>query len=382
MSKSLLMLEGITVQHAGELLFDTVTTAKLRKDCLATYLRSLEDVTFALVLGNGFAVSKNLPKVGNETPGMDLCVEFNTYVKPVELKTKSHPADLLSSTAGCRQVAEWLQALTRLGNQYFLFWQEFIVREGQAYLEPLLASDKAALRNGSAVAHDLIFGKDYPFSRDLGNEIQEINLVKRLALIIETNHKISSVASIEFVTRVLVAHITIFAWYQQQWKRGAGPGVPYTYVPHVTRATIVNEDLMDSHLRRLARFIMPRITNEILNCCDTREEYIKIIHDYQEGRSLDNLRRIFDDALRTQNAQELENIRIAFEREAFASKDDPVELAFKAEASITPKLVLETKTKLAKSQSPEEGVKFLSRRSGSVRADLITSAKRVFPELR
>ena len=37
------ILDGITVQHVGEVLFDSPTTASIRTGCRRTYLRSLED---------------------------------------------------------------------------------------------------------------------------------------------------------------------------------------------------------------------------------------------------------------------------------------------------------------------------------------------------
>jgi len=63
------VFEGITVQHAAELLLDTETTRADRKACRYTYLCSLQDFSLDLLAGDAIEVSRNLPSVGTSVPG-------------------------------------------------------------------------------------------------------------------------------------------------------------------------------------------------------------------------------------------------------------------------------------------------------------------------
>ena len=61
-------MDGITLQHAGELLFDTPVTIEERNNCHETYIRSLEDFCFAYMYGEKFSHTKKFPKIQDYEP--------------------------------------------------------------------------------------------------------------------------------------------------------------------------------------------------------------------------------------------------------------------------------------------------------------------------
>src|SRR5207302_1352299 len=65
------VLDGITFQHAAELVLKWDATLADRSRCCHTYIRSLEDAAFALLFADQVVVPNKMPVVGRDgSPGM------------------------------------------------------------------------------------------------------------------------------------------------------------------------------------------------------------------------------------------------------------------------------------------------------------------------
>lgn len=377
-------MDGITVQHAGELLFDTSATERQRGQCAETYLRSLEDVAFALIVGSGLAVSKNLPKVGNETPGADLCVHFGAYVRPVEEARTSAPDGIVATIGGRKAVAAWLRALSHLKKKDYPFWREFALREADAYLWPSEAEGRMLILRAESAPSDLRFGKPYWVVPEL-QRIVPLDLATRLASEILIHHSVPRPSAVEFVQRSIVAHATIFEWYQRRLRRGAGPEKAMTHLPHVTRTTFVAEEEIDRELWRVARLLMPRMLGEILRGCDRRGDVLKRIEDLTVDGGLDPLRDGLREALATPDLEGITKIHRDLEHQLDAA-DQPsaVDFAIKGGlVGIVPKVEVEVRKRAVDEETEyHQAIRLALRRTPDIRGELRAQAARVFPELR
>jgi hypothetical protein len=382
----LFMMDGITVQHAGELLFETCATVRQRAQCATTYLRCLEDVTFALTFGGGFAVTRDLPKVGNETPGASLCAHFSGYIRPIEEARTKRPDAVIAQPGGVRAVAGWLQGLHLLKDGDLIFWRELALRESDAYLWPQGEEAKRRLLRTDVPVSQLEFGKDYFGVRpDLNRHVPR-RLIKLLADEVLLHHSIPEPNAAEFVQRFIVAHAIIFEWYLRRRMRGAAPETPLTHLPHVTRTTFVAEEMLDRVLWRLGRLVMPLMLGEILRGCDCRADVLKRIEDLIADGSLGPLRNNLRKAIAGQEAGDIEKIRRDIEQHRFRSdaKRGPVDMALKAGlVGPLPRVEAEARLRIDDEESQyDAAIGLVLRRSPDVRAEERVQAERVFPELK
>lgn len=63
------ILEGLTVQRAGELIFDVGSKARDRASSRKSYMRALEDLAFALLFADKTGTTGQFALVGAEKPG-------------------------------------------------------------------------------------------------------------------------------------------------------------------------------------------------------------------------------------------------------------------------------------------------------------------------
>jgi hypothetical protein len=90
------MLDGITIQHAGELLLDVATTADVRRNNATTYIRSAEDLAFALVYFDHLVISdRRMAWQQGQSPGDALLARFPDLVKEIPVAAVFAVADLL-----------------------------------------------------------------------------------------------------------------------------------------------------------------------------------------------------------------------------------------------------------------------------------------------
>ena len=241
-----IVLDGITVQHSGELLFNSQVSEHDRHRCRDIYLASLEDFCFAFLFGSGIAVSRNLPKVGEETPGRDLLTMIP------ESLVLNIDGDRYPLSAGemlrCHEDRDLL--LTCIERLRFCVmtdwdvWKQFIMREASAYL-----GDDPSLAKSALPPDDYVFAKktvdgkqvDYHMKDREAEDQMDASIIASLANTIRDADIGTDKATTglqEFVRRVILTHFQIFLWYS----RAASASVPEYLrlrLPYPTRSRLM-----------------------------------------------------------------------------------------------------------------------------------------------
>jgi hypothetical protein len=128
------ILDGISLQHAGELLFDSVVSRKYRNVCRRIYLFALEDYAFASLLGDVIMVSGNLPDVKGDKPGETLA-SLNSRITAIERGQQLPDISKLILEEEFRGAVR--EDIIRLNQAYgpsFKSWNQFFLREADVYL--------------------------------------------------------------------------------------------------------------------------------------------------------------------------------------------------------------------------------------------------------
>lgn len=379
--RATLLMDGITVQHAGELLFDTEATTSQRRACSQTYLRCLEDFAFAVIFGQ-FSVTGNLPLVGNESPGAELCKAFTEFQAPFEEAKTDPPDALLDAPLGRLVIADWLSALSRVRRSDFRYWVDYIRREADAYLWPADAHARALLTT-SCSREQYRFGKqpEYWFDAELEDCIEGQMFEVLVTAAASAHGHVSSDGVREFVRRSLLAHMLIFEWYERRIQ-GATATEPRVRLPHVTRTTVIQEDTVAYQLWRVQRLMMPHILSSILGASADRNAVRRRIGDLATDSRLQPLRSRLQAALATFDLNELEAIADDIDNTAAGiSETRPVDFAIKA-GFTGPLPKAEFEARLKQEPTPDRrAIVFALRRSGDIYAEELARATRVFGEL-
>ena len=257
-----LILDGISLQHAGELLLDSAVSRRYRRDCRLVYRLSLEDYAFASLLGDIVTVSGNLPDVRGDTPGATLTT-LNTRIRPIE-RGATTPVTELIEDAGFRQAVK--EDLARLENA-FRIYPQFFIREADAYL-----GNNDNLRDTDIDPANYDFRKRPLYLQDsdlqdtVGSATGFQDAVFKL-LRARVDQKVASdPALVEFIQRVVVTHTALYWWYEEIGRdeisrRGAR-------LPFATRNTLCLADRDDLSARAVAEIrdvIIPHALWDAMN---------------------------------------------------------------------------------------------------------------------
>ena len=229
------LLEGITVQQAGELIFDAGSTRDLRHLCFSNYRAALGNFAFSFVLTDRFGVSGDLPKVGNEEPGRHLLNHSGEIVTDVEQYDQFKPSQLLEPGHHRRLVRSHLALLgeTRYSDQDA--WNGWILREARSYL-----GNDASLWTDVPSQYKF-FKTPKPYFHDVGLQgFIPREFFEPLADSVELHANedcVPRLAIEEFVKRSALTHVTIHLWYERVWRQMGD--LVSTVVPSPTRKTIV-----------------------------------------------------------------------------------------------------------------------------------------------
>ncbi len=134
------ILDGITFQHAAELLLDIGVSAAGRGQAAHTYARCLEDSISALLFADKAGLPAKLPPVGSEYPGETLKGKLRSALPDCvfPISQIGSPGDLETLVRGDITLADLvLQDIGLLADAYKLgkqYWDECIFREAHGYL--------------------------------------------------------------------------------------------------------------------------------------------------------------------------------------------------------------------------------------------------------
>lgn len=288
-----IVLDGITFQHAAELLLQWPDTLTERKRCCHTYIRCLEDVAFAILLSDRLVVPVNMPNVGPAG-------------SPGELLKRSLPESLLQTIAVPHTpieqtvqdsvirdaiIADLSDLLPALQSKPQV-WTDFLVRETQSYL----GSDET-LRMSGVPPERFRFAATHYVPRHAGlHEHVPGAVAGHLAKIVRPYVGVqvaTDEAILEFVTSVSVTHIANFWTYD----KSCAPLTKSNGVrlPHVTRAVI--RELNGAWEGRLSRQIVPHALSDALRQVSSPDNVIDRMLILRETNLYSKLRAYLLEAL-------------------------------------------------------------------------------------
>jgi hypothetical protein len=317
----IVVLDGITVQHAGELLFDCGDSSQ-RRLSRHTYIRCLEDFTFAILMGEGFALAGTLPKVGTEHPGAILLEEIKSFDDKLRYdlgySSQFTPLDILSHPEYREKIYNGLlcthQSYNR-GKQNKRFWMDFLRREISSYM-----GKHESLCDSRIPTEQIIFAHETPYLQDsfLQSSIKRESFLDELSSLLHTELKLSNAnvreeALTEFITRVILSHITRFWWYESI-RNGSGfknnLGLPYVIRSLVRQMELKEQGLPGSVKRKTQHFktIVTRLAlaDVILSAPVQRHEIIDHLMHLRCTEFYEDIRKLWTDLvneinLRTKN---------------------------------------------------------------------------------
>ena len=312
-----IVLEGITINTAAELIFGTQKTAENRKYSRHTYLSCLEDVVQAMVFSDKIIVSGNLPDVGGEYPGREFLELFGKdKVRKIQDNKEFNPDELLANPQIFKLTKAYLKNLDNSYIQDILAWNEFINREYGAYFYPK-GTQEIAFINGSYV-----FGKNYVINIELEQEVPQkfINrLLASLDKILVGVHKKPAPEQLKsFIQRVTLTHVLIWLNYKKQFKIRKIPEYNKNYFPSVTRSTLLTSNSKYNVTPVVAwKTLLPRLLAPYLKrYCTEREDILKIIPALAADLKSRRYRELFLNAVfefQSGNLQNLETLKTELE---------------------------------------------------------------------
>jgi hypothetical protein len=280
----LISVEGITAQHAGELIFDNPKTTADRKRCKYTYLRCLEDIAQAILFSNRVIASKKLPKVGDESSGDKLLKEIakdKGKIIWIEDSIPLKPEHMFSDDIVKKVLSSYLQNLEESFSADSKGWGEFLAREYTAYFYPneLLNKEKKEYFRNKDINDEKLFGKNYFFDIGLEKDIKPDFLNKSLSsLKTLISHNLISADKdylFEFIRRVSLTHILIWMYYRKTVELSITTSNEPYFLSHLTRSTLSLKTNKNFEIHSAFwETLVPRILAPILKQLEAPDEII------------------------------------------------------------------------------------------------------------
>ncbi len=299
--EAVIIFDGVTLNKASELLYDTQATLPQREASGSTYVRSLENFVLGVVFG-GRVLSGKIPALApGVEPVRDMISEFGEErIQSFRDDFKLKPPDLLDSSLNERPILEaLLSQLADAATKSPDAWREHAIREIRGIGDNpnllILANDPGTYRFADnfwpdRVLQEKVSPRFVDFMIEVAKEQPELPPNLREA------------ALREYYSRNALAHVLIFRWYQKMAECHV-PTRDAVFLPHATRASlmptkIVRNALSFSEKRsdpiwRLKRFAMPYVISEILDQSLKRDDFSKLLVDYAQRKSYRQHRELF-----------------------------------------------------------------------------------------
>lgn len=304
------MVDGITIQHAGELLLDEVTTTEVRRNSASTYIRSAEDFAFAMVYFDGLIFSgSGMPWQQGPSPGDALLKRFPGLVRTGENGAPMTPADLLTMFEFRNRIAKDFANLERAVEIAEKFFRAYFSREARVYLgqhdtlsQPRLSPDNYIYGVFNASNSDMEASQPRIFltDRELQSKVPP-KVISRLAEFISKDIRRDACpeAISEFITRSLLSHVVVLRW--REYQAESSPEGFINVVPHCTRAAIIQADLERSFpewLETQRALVIPALGMILKTRPQTRDQLIERIGDIRNVKPIPKIRKAVGDFLR------------------------------------------------------------------------------------
>lgn len=326
-------LDGITVQHAGELLFDEAVDSSVRSACMDGYLQSLGDVAFALLCGRKLATSARIPRGTKRIPPAADIVKNTFSDRLIELQGLPVAESILENPDRRQAVEKDIQYLVRAYYSRRATWENFFRRETALYLG-----------YDDTLKHELpreqyVFGAQHYSSKpELQNmvPVEFVDAVLPVVCVAAADRVVCDAAAREFITRVAVTHL-LFYWDNEQGAESV-VSIGGTRLPHETRALLrmvqARSEMPEAALRDA---ITPHALKYVLLRSERREDVVKRLQDFYNDRLFRSVRSILLDTL-VENASNdpasVRTLRDDMERFVRESTQTPDKLALKGKIDI------------------------------------------------
>jgi hypothetical protein len=300
----LISIEGITAQHAGELIFDNPKTTADRKRCKYTYLRCLEDIAQSILFSKRMIVSKKLPKVGDESPGDRLLKEIakdEGKIIWIEDSISLKPENMVRDESVRIVLGAYLQNLEESFSNDSQAWEEFLTRECTTYFFPneLPIKERKGYFKNKEITDERLFGKNYIFDKVLEKDIPPNFLRESLSSLKKLNPDILSVDNdyiYEFIKRISLTHILIWMYYRKTVELSITTSNEPYFLSHLTRSTL---SLADKNFEIRNAFwgtLVPRMLAPILKQLHSPNEIIPALIEISHKKDFENFKRNIIDA--------------------------------------------------------------------------------------
>src|SRR5579859_4906151 len=138
--KLIVILDGVTFQHAAELLFDVGVSANERRTAKRIYTRCLEDTISAILFADKIGIPDRLPPVGIVYPGQFLRGQLSRVLPDVlhpiaRVERDGGLEAFVRTDATIREAVQ--QDINVLDDAYMqgrAYWNELVFREVFGYL--------------------------------------------------------------------------------------------------------------------------------------------------------------------------------------------------------------------------------------------------------
>ena len=273
-----ILLNGLTLQLAGEVLFYDNSELDPFREYRRTYKACLSDVAFPILFGDNTLVAGGIPDRGGRRPGETLITTFDQAIKKFSMKSPpgssipDTPEVLLdpnapNSSKHRNAIRDRIDRFCRNYELAPLEIQEWIKREADADF----GVDDSVF-NYRIPAGDYKYQKKIPAM--ICREIQDCipryfigPMADSVASVLERRYdgrKIARSAVEEFVSRNTLTHMVIDYWYDLKFKEEM-PGSS-RQLPYITRRVSP-----ESEMDQIKSIIMPHALMAVLKDCTLHE---------------------------------------------------------------------------------------------------------------
>jgi hypothetical protein len=244
-----LQMDGITLQHAGELLTAANSTRSIHPTCFATYKRCLEDFAFAVAFGDTVTVPKSFPRVQDDEPASLLVHDprIKQFIEPLGPANSHTTADAFSDRKFKSQLSSRLREIrSGIKDRYYEDWitREVIISFG---------GDESLAKTIDPDLYRFSREPDYLCDRSLQDNIPP-SFIEKLKTFLrraapssvqDILQPATDAAVTEFISRNILTHVTNGLRYE--WTLTKRHGEPRIYLPHITRglAPRASSDIRD-----------------------------------------------------------------------------------------------------------------------------------------
>jgi len=303
-----LVLDGITVQHVGDLVFETKETNNHRTECKETYRKCLEDVACAVLFADEIRISGNLPAYpGGLAPGQRVVDQLN---EPSELVKRlpgdlSTPKEEILRTSSYRQIVGLdIVNLSRAIQDVPLLWTHLGIREAQINF----GNDDSLRRENLAPADYVFAAKHYWSDSKLESLVPEafVESLQRCVTQTATRTLASKKAIGVFFRKMALTHIGTF-WTIHEACRLLK--IPSNFrMPHATRmhlSTLRSKAIMDE----LQTTIMPLGLCVALHETGHRGEFVRNLKQLRDWKPVEAIRQRLRQAMHEASVGNNEGVR-------------------------------------------------------------------------